>query len=201
MKILKVGEKEKAACSNCNAFVTVTYKLRDVPFSDGSGIVKNVLVGVCEQCDSVCVLPHQSTPVVKAELDKQRKAVETRVPAHMLDILNLASAEVGCSTRFSQVMMKYYIHALANKKISATKLSKYIESDLAKGKADKRFSLKGYNVQEELSELKLVTHLKSNSDLIKSVILKIKDDILEHKRPRSLSELKGIAASHDECLL
>jgi hypothetical protein len=86
MNILKVGDQEKVACDKCATFVTVTYKLRDVPFSDGSSIVKQVLVGVCEQCDNVCVLPHQSTPLVKKALEKQRQSVESRVPAHMLDI-------------------------------------------------------------------------------------------------------------------
>ena len=69
MKILKVGDTEKAACNKCKSFEDVTFKLRDVPFDDGSGIVKNVLVGICNRCDSVAVLPHQSTPAVKRQLD------------------------------------------------------------------------------------------------------------------------------------
>jgi len=201
MNILKVGDREKAACNKCKAFVTVSYDLRNVPFSDGSGIVKDVLVGVCEKCDSVCVLPHQSTPAVENELEKQRKPVEARVPAHMIDILNLASVELGCKTSFSQVMIKYYIHCLANKKISSTDLGKYLKSDLAQGKAEKRISLKGCAVREDLLELQSITHLKSNTKLIKSVILKIKDDILEHNKPRFLKSLKEIAVSHDECRL
>ena len=197
MKILKVGDKGKAACDKCVAFVTTTYKLQDVPFSDGSGIVKDVLVGVCEECDSVCVLPHQSTPAVKHELEIQRQSVEARVPAHMVDILNLATTEVGCSTSFVKSMMKYYIHALAKNKISTKKLANYLKSDLASGKAEKRISLKGSHVYEDMAELKLQTHLDSNSSLIKSVILKINDDIVQKKRSKPLSELRGIAAALD----
>lgn len=69
MNILKIGDQEKAACNKCNAFVIVTYKLRDVPFNDDSGIVKDVLVGVCDVCGSVCSLPSTSTPTVKAALE------------------------------------------------------------------------------------------------------------------------------------
>ena len=65
MKVLKVGDTKKAACNSCESFENITFKLRDTPFSDGSGIVKNVLVGVCDRCDLVAVLPHQSTPAVK----------------------------------------------------------------------------------------------------------------------------------------
>ncbi len=91
MKILKAGDIKKAACNHCKAFEDVTFKLRDTPFSDGSGIVKNVLVGVCNRCDSVAVLPHQSVPAVKRQLEAQRRTLESRVPAHMIDILNLVS--------------------------------------------------------------------------------------------------------------
>ncbi|MEA1933473.1 MAG: hypothetical protein U9N60_03470 [Thermodesulfobacteriota bacterium] len=194
MDILKVGDQEKAACDNCAAFVTATYKLRDVPFSDGSGIVKQVLVGVCEQCDNVCVLPHQSTPVVKRALEKQRKSVEGRIPAHMVDILNLASAEVGCGTDFVQYIVKYYVHSLASKDISSKQLANYLKSDLAKGKAEKRISLKGRHIVKDMVELKALTRLDKTSDLIKSVILKINDDILQKKSPKSLNALRGVAA-------
>jgi RNase P subunit RPR2 len=72
MKILKIGDKEQAICNTCQALVGVTYQLRDVPFNDQSGVVKDILVGVCENCDTVAVLPHQSTPKVKQQLAKQR---------------------------------------------------------------------------------------------------------------------------------
>ena len=82
MKILKVGDTTKVACNSCQSFQNTTFKLRDTPFSDGSGVVKNVLVGVCNKCDSVVVLPHQSTPAVKNKIEVQRKTLESRVPAH-----------------------------------------------------------------------------------------------------------------------
>jgi hypothetical protein len=44
-----------------------------VPLSDGSGIIKDVLVGVCDKCNSVSILPNQSTGLVKRQLDILRK--------------------------------------------------------------------------------------------------------------------------------
>ena len=44
MKILNVGDKGTAACYVCESFVDTTYSLKDVPFSDNSGIAKNILV-------------------------------------------------------------------------------------------------------------------------------------------------------------
>ena len=68
MKIFKAGDSQKAICEHCGSLENATFKLRDVPFSDGSGLVKNVLVGVCDKCDQVILLPHQSTPALKKQL-------------------------------------------------------------------------------------------------------------------------------------
>lgn len=195
MKILKVGDTKKAACNTCESFQDVTFQLRDTPFNDGSGIVKNVLVGVCDKCDSVIVLPHQSTPAVKKQLEKQRKSLESRVPAHMIDILNLASDKLGGGTEFVPSIMKYYIHALSNNEISSNNISRYLNSDLAKGVAQKRISLKGRHLEEELVLLKELIDIESTTDLLKIVVLKINDDVLVNERPKPMSQLKNIMAA------
>jgi len=195
MKILKVGDTKKAACNTCESFQDVTFQLRDTPFNDGSGIVKNVLVGVCNACDSVVVLPHQSTPAVKKQLEKQRKSLESRVPAHMIDILNLASDKLGGGTEFVPNIMKYYIHALSNNEISSNNISKFLKSDLAAGVAQKRISLKGRHLEEELILLKKIIEVESTTDLLKIVVLKINDDLLVNERKKPIDQLKNIMAA------
>jgi len=194
MKILKVGDTQKAACNHCKRVENVTFKLRHVPFSDGKGIVKNVLVGVCNDCNSVAVLPHQSTPVVKKQLDARRKSLESRVPAHMVDILNLASVELSGGTDFVPGLMKFYIHALSNNDISPRCISKYLTTDLATGRSQKRISIKGRLVTKELEHLKEITRIESTTDLIKGVVLKINDDVLVNKKLKTIRTLKAIVA-------
>ena len=195
MKILMVGDTQKAACSHCQGFVQVTFKLRTVPFSDGVGAVKNVLVGVCDRCDCVVVLPHQSTPVVKKQMDAQRKALESRVPAHMVDILNLASVELSGGTDFVPGLIKFYIHFLSNNDISSWDIPKYLESELAKGKSQKRISIKGRLVAEEIDRLKEITRIRSTTEIIKAVVLKINDDVLVKKKAGMIKQLKNIVAA------
>ena len=195
MKILKVGDTINAACNSCQSFENVTFKLRNTPFSDGSGIVKNVLVGVCDRCDSIAVLPHQSVPAVKRQLEVQRKTLESRVPAHMVDILNLVSDELGGGTEFIPSIIKFYIHSLSNRYISPQGIAKYLHSDLATGKAQKRISLKGRHVTEELSRLKEITNINTTTDLIKSIVLKINDDVLVNKNEKTIAQLKNILIS------
>lgn len=195
MNILKEGDKKKAICEDCNSTVSMTFALRDVPFSDGSGIVKNVLAGVCDGCNRVIAIPHQSVPAIKRQLEKQRKSINTRVPSHMVDILSLASNELGAGTDFSSGLIKYYIHGLSTNKISSSGLVRSLKSDLAQGRASKRLSLKGQHIFEETETLKSMVQINSTTDLLKSVVLKINDDILIHKRSKPIMALRDIIAA------
>ncbi len=195
MKIFKVGDSQQAICEACGTLENATFALRDVPFSDGEGLVKNVLVGVCDRCDGVVVLPHQSSPVVKRQLEARRKPIESRLPAHLLDILNLASVEIGGSVDFVPHLMKFYIYSLAADEKSASVMAKFLLSDLATGKAEKRLSLKGRRIYEDVEALKITARIDNTTDLIKTVILKINDDLLVNKRGRPLQQLRNIAAA------
>ncbi|WP_156516805.1 hypothetical protein [Paraburkholderia caribensis] len=59
------GDKGKAICASCNAIVPTTFLRRDVPFSDKSGKVANLLVSVCDICGATVAIPAQSVPAIK----------------------------------------------------------------------------------------------------------------------------------------
>lgn len=195
MKVYKVGDSQTVICEHCGARERATFKLRDVPFSNGSGTAKNALVGVCDCCDRVCVIPHQSTPAIGKQLPCQRRAIESRLPAHMLDILGLAASELGADTDFVPTLVKYYIHLLATNLEGAAQLGELLKSELARGKADKRLSLKGRRVAEELEAVKATARVKTTTDLIKAIVLKINEDILLNKQAKSLAELRNVIAA------
>ena len=69
MSILKVGDKSEGICQDCKSIVSTTFKLRDVPFSDESGVARNILAGICDQCERVITIPNQSTPAIKKAFD------------------------------------------------------------------------------------------------------------------------------------
>jgi hypothetical protein len=192
MKIYKVGDSVKAICDGCKAMVNATFRVRDVPFDDGSGIVKNIMAGVCEKCGEVIVIPPQSTPAIKEQIDKQKKPVEGRIPAHMVDILNLAAVEVGASKGDVQVLVKYFIRHLAENGKEAAKIASLLESDLAKGPADKRLSLKGANILADIELLKSLSNIPTTTELLKGVILKINDDVIQNKSPSIKYELAKV---------
>ena len=195
MIIVKVGDEERAECGVCEAFRTVSYQLRDVPFDDGSGVVKNVIAGVCKTCDSVAVIPFQSVPAIKKQLQIQRKAVETRVPAHMIDLLNMASAELGATPDFVPLLLKYYIHQLASNPEAALRLVTLLTSELATGLANKRLSLKGREIGNDIEKLKSLSQIDNTTELLKGVVLMIHHDLLVNPDAHRIAVLKSFVAT------
>jgi hypothetical protein len=128
-------------------------------------------------------------------MDAQRRPLEGRVPAHMVDILNLASIEVSGGTEFVPGLIKFYIHSLSKDDSSSQIISAYLESDLAKGKSQKRISIKGRLVTEEVDHLKKITHISSTTDLLKAVVLKINDDVLVKRKAPTIRQLRNIVAA------
>lgn len=197
MKIVKEGEKRQAVCSSCG-LVQVTYTLTDIDFSDGSGTVKNVLAGICDQCQQVVSIPKQSTAKVRAEYNKLKTPIDLRVPAHFLDILTLAAQRIDptLTESFNKPLMLYYLHALSNGRYAANNLSALLESELAQAKASKRLSLKLNDKSlGEIETLMQTQGLKNNTEVFKSLILKINEDIVQPKTPRHLHELQNFAAA------
>ncbi len=195
MKIFKVGDKQIAICEGCQSLQNATFSLRNVPFSDGRGFAKNILVGTCDKCGCVSVIPQQSVPAIEKQLKRKRESIESRVPAHLIDILNLASCSLGAESDFSQALIKYYIHAAAQNAKESRSLLSYLDNELAAGPAQKRLSIKGRWVAEEFKTIKRFTKLPTNSDVLKAVVLKINDEVLVNPRPTILQQLRNVAAA------
>ena len=193
-KIYKVGDQTRAACDKCESFVDAVFELRDVPMSDNKGLVKNVMAGVCPNCDEVVIIPHQSTPMIRSYIESKKKPLESRVPAHMIDILNLASMEVGAMKDFGPTIIKHYLHELAESKFPLKKLAKFSNSDLATGKAQRRISIKGERIIDDSKVVMQKCRITNTTDLIKSIVLLINEEILEKKNQKTIKTLKAFRA-------
>jgi len=196
MRVLKEGDKGKAICEVCG-LTTTTYALRDVDFSDKRGTVKNIIVGVCDKCKKVASIPSQSVPQIKSEYNKTLKPLETRVPAHFIDILNLAIKKIDndLDENFAKILFLYYLHNFSTGKFSDKNISNLLDTEIAKAKSSKRFSIKINKRTEREIEI-FIAHsgLKNKTDLVKIIILTINNDIVQSPLPKHLSELKKLAA-------
>lgn len=205
MKLLVPGDQERAVCFNCKAVESITYRYRDVPFSDGHGLVENVLVGVCDICENVVATPPQSTPQIQAAREKALKPLEVKLFAPYLDALDAACQIIapGLGTSFRKPLLMYYANLYAND----LELTRSIEGVFGKWRArlephkpdleipQKRLSLKVNDLQDhDFETLKAHTHLKLTT-LVKSLVSCIADDVIAPKTPKRQKELKAMAAS------
>jgi len=199
-KLFQEGDKSKAICSHCAELVGTTFVRRDVPFSDGKGSAKDILVAVCDVCHEVVATPAQSTPAIREARQREVKSLEAQLPAIYLDALDLAAFTVDnqSSTEFRKVLMTVYLHRFASGEYPASELikaraaaqSRYQER---RGGARRRLSMKVTpRIAEDLRNLAQKTAM-SQTDIIKSVIFQIQSDVLESRKPALMRELGALS--------
>lgn len=56
----KEGKKSKAICSDCKKVVSTTFETRSLDGKRGNFCSQSLLVSVCDSCNKIVALPHQS---------------------------------------------------------------------------------------------------------------------------------------------
>lgn len=201
MRFFIENEKGRALCHSCGGPVATTFKRRDVPFSDSKGFAQNILVGVCDQCDQVVVIPAQSTPAIRDARHKGVKPIEASLPAIYLDVLDLAAFTVDnrASTDFRRYLLSYFVHKTAQQEEQLERVVERYEMAIRlfpekRGVARRRLSLKvPQAVSDDLRLLCESSHLNT-SNVIKSVVFDIQSQIIESPKQPLLKELRSFAA-------
>lgn len=197
VRIVKEGDQKQVLCSSCG-LSPGTYRLCDIEFSDQSATVKEVLAAVCDSCGEVASIPKQSTAKVSAEYNRMKTSVDVRVPAHYLDILTLAAQKIDpkLPESFNKSLVLYYLHALSGGRYEANDLPSLLTSSLAQAKSSKRLSFKlNEQSMSEIDGLRKSQGLKNNTEVFRSLILRINEDIVQQKSPKHLPELRNLAAA------
>lgn len=201
MKIFQEGDQSKAVCSHCASAVTTTFQRRDVPFNDGSAVAKSILVGVCDECGDTVSIPAQSTPAISKARKAATASIEANLPAIYLDVLDYAVHTIDhrASSDFRRVLLSYFLHRAAGNAQLAGKLKAMHGKALLRfpehrGIARRRLSMKvPARINEDLQSLTRRTELNT-TELLKSVVFGIQDDVLNAPKAKLIEELQVLAA-------
>ncbi|WP_431100392.1 hypothetical protein [Roseateles noduli] len=201
MKIFEVGEHSKAYCQDCRKMVRTTFARRDVPFSDGRGVARNVLVGVCDECERAIEVPPQTTPALAKARKAATQAIEANLPAPYIDVLDSAVLRIDgqASTDFRRALLTYFVHKIALDERGRTLLllshRKAIELfPEERGVVRRRLSMKvPPRVTDDFRRLEASTELNT-TELLKSVVFLIRQRVLEEPKPRLIGELQALSA-------
>jgi hypothetical protein len=199
VKVYHPNDKGTALCHR-DGRVSTTFAYRDLPFRDGRGKAKDILVGVCDTCGDAIVIPAQSTPAISAARKHVEHSMEINVPAFYMDLLDAAATRVASNVTpdFRKRLLIYYVNRYATGLEKPAELARVMKkSPLAnvviKGMPKKRLSMKlSDQASERIATVMDQTKL-SKTELIKSLVAKINDDIVLPKEPKHLSELTTIA--------
>ncbi|WP_201213969.1 hypothetical protein [Rhodocyclus purpureus] len=199
MKLYQEGDKSKAICQTCADLVETTFLRRDVPFSDGVGLARGILVAVCDRCHEVVGIPAQSTPAIREARKPASHSIEAKLPSVFIDALDLACFELSpeASTEWRKRLVTFYIHKYASGELTSTELSSLLGRaqeafPRSRGSSVKRLSLKvSPPMADEVSQLLKVTRL-SQTNLLKSIVYKIKEDVVDRKSKAIIPELKSL---------
>jgi hypothetical protein len=200
MKIYHEADKSRAMCEN-DGLVTTTFAYRDVPFRDGSGIVKDILVAVCDICGDVVAIPPQSSLAIRATREKAAVPVEANLPAIYIDTLDLAAYRIdpNLTPDFRKRLLMYYVHTYAMDDKLLARFAENLREDhffetADKNSVRKRLSMKVTPAMSREIEALMQATALSKTELIKSVISQIHKDIVAPDMPKQMKLLRTLAA-------
>ncbi len=197
MEIFKEGDKSKAICEHCKKVSTTTFQVRTTQIQDGNKSLRipDVLVAVCDKCDKVAAIPQQSFAAV-AELKKKAETTneDFRVPRHFLDILNNSISIIGLNATkdLRARIVRYYLADLDITAESIKILKRNLKSELLIGsfKRGNRLSMRFSSELEDHFAEVLESSDLNRTEVIDSVIVRIKEDILDKKDSEKIDNLK-----------
>jgi hypothetical protein len=200
MILYAAGETSKAICDGCKSVVSTTFAYRDVPFDDGTGLVKDILCAVCDRCDRVVAVPPQSTPAIKRARDAADVPLEVMLLAPEIERLDLAIWRIDpdAGQRLRKPLLVRYIRRFADDPAALALLQAKAGVQSARSpRADKtpkrRLSVKiAPKTDHAINRLMAASGLKK-SDLIRAIIHQIDMDLVRPDKPKDLETLRAIA--------
>ena len=204
MKLYQAGDKSRAICEACKGLVQTTFVYRDVPFDDGAGDVKDILVGICDGCGAVLTIPAQSTPAIRRARDVAAIPLEVSLPAPAIDVLDAAAFRIDptATGRFRKSLLAYYIHKMAGNDGAGNDgagetLRQLSEGVKARPKAKvprRRLSCKFAHRTNSDFEVLMQSSGLAKTNVILAVVRQIEKDIVRPAKPKNLKTLQDIAA-------
>ena len=200
MKFYIQGDKSRALCEQCG-LVGTTFLYRDIFLEQSRRTVKDVLVGVCDQCSCIVSTPAQSTPAIREEREKAVQSIEAQLPAPYVELLDLACQSIDplATPNMRKRLLLFYIrkhtqHTWDSDLIQQAydELQKIMPAEA--GLPKKRISLKvSARMAEEFQDMTQRVH-KNKTETLKLLVAEIKRDILDKKLDAAaLKELDMLA--------
>jgi hypothetical protein len=182
MKLYRAGDRSAGICEQCHSKVFTRMEYRDYTPPGWSVVVPEVLVALCERCDHVVSIPHQSTPRINAHRKTKSEkdlvsSIEARVPREIDEALDLLAVVLGGEAKsIRPAVIRYYLAQVASK-IAVAEAVKNRSARTMTGAADRRIAIKlQVGLRSRVMKASRAVGIRSTSELLRGVAVLAAED-------------------------
>lgn len=189
MRIWKDGDETRAICPVCERRTDAVLERRTVVREAPDAEVPAVLVAVCRECDATAFIPHQSTPKIRAAVERSKQTLNVRVPGHLTDVLLLlADRSVPGARGGTAAVLRMLLHEFGSDPSFARRVKDHLTDPLASGPADHDLSVRvPLHVLHAVDDVAELVGMGTRSDVVRALLVVAKHNVLDGADP-SLSE-------------
>lgn len=185
MKIWKDGDEARAICPTCERRTGVVYRRRTVKLEKPNVEVPMVLVAACRECDGIAAIPHQSTPKLRAGVERPTETLNVRVPGHLEDVLGLLADRWAPGARSGMAAsLRILLHRFGNDPSFARHVKEFLDNPLVGGAADHDLSVRvPSHILIAVDDMAETVGIPSRSDVTRCALAAAKEDVLDNHDP------------------
>jgi hypothetical protein len=185
MKIWKDGDEGRAICPTCERRTSVVYRRRTIKLEAPDVEVSMVLVAVCQECDGIAAIPHQSTPKLRAGIERPTETLNVRVPGHLEDVLGLLADRWAPGARSGMAAsLRILLHRFGNDPSFARHVKGFLDDPLVRGTADHDLSVRvPAHILIAVDDMAEIVGIPSRSDVTRCALAAAKEDVLDNHDP------------------
>jgi hypothetical protein len=199
MRVWKAGDRSKGVCERCGRLVATRFERRTMALERPRTEVPDVLVAVCEACESLVAIPPQSLPRLNEGRRRELVKIEARLSKEMEDLLGwIAAKYAGRLDAFRGALIRFYLHEMAHLPELTRRVKCLADSEIAGGRQEERFQVR---LEKPLLDRAWAAAqsagIVDKSDMIRGLILAAAEDAEQPNSPRqpALAALAVAAAN------
>lgn len=194
--LIRQGDESSAICHKCRKLRATRYEYRTIFLKKSKIDVPDVLVGVCQTCDTTVMLPHQSTPRIKDARRTMPSRIDARISKELRDVIGVLASEFGGAPEpFAGGMFRYYLAMMAHDSALAKRIGKLANSAVTEGTPGGRiaFRLDRSLIDDALEKVNAKADVVDQSGLIRGIIVAAKEDTFDKPVLKRAEALRAIA--------
>jgi hypothetical protein len=194
--LAKEGDTLSVVCPHCKDLVNAHARVRSYHMHERGIDVSGVLLDICERCDQIATIPHQSTlRMLEARVPLKEEQLEARIPTHLEDVIYLLAREFAAPVQaFRPAVLRFYLAELMRDPALAERVRLLAASELADAPARARVSLRvPAELLEDARAQARAAGIAKDSDLVRGLLLAAKEDVLDGRHPERIQRLSGAA--------